>query len=129
MAQAIDGSDWSDWSSSDGGDARSRPIVKATPTVVIHRYHDHSQDPPAVTNSSVVGQQPNDPCRRRGAAKQFPSKLYEMLSRAHEEGFESVVSWQPHGRCFIVRRPDCFASTIMPRYVHSFFGTGATVLE
>jgi hypothetical protein len=39
-----------------------------------------------------------------------------MLSSVEEDGFASVVSWQPHGRCFIVHKPKQFVDEVMPRY-------------
>ena len=38
----------------------------------------------------------------------FPIRLYEMLSCAELDGFADIVSWQPHGRCFVVHKPEEF---------------------
>ena len=46
-------------------------------------YQDHKDDP--VVSYEVTP--------HRGATRQFPTKLYEMLSQASKEGFDDVVSW------------------------------------
>jgi hypothetical protein len=57
---------------------------------------------------------------RGGVVVPFPVKLYNMLKGVEQEGLEHIVSWQPHGRCFIVHQPKEFVEEIMPRYVHCF---------
>jgi hypothetical protein len=47
---------------------------------------------------------------------QFPWKLHEMLAVAKQEGKESIVSWQPHGRAFRVHNRELFSTMIMPRF-------------
>eukprot|EP00549_Striatella_unipunctata_P013132 CAMPEP_0118710168 /NCGR_PEP_ID=MMETSP0800-20121206/23181_1 /TAXON_ID=210618 ORGANISM="Striatella unipunctata, Strain CCMP2910" /NCGR_SAMPLE_ID=MMETSP0800 /ASSEMBLY_ACC=CAM_ASM_000638 /LENGTH=217 /DNA_ID=CAMNT_0006614219 /DNA_START=104 /DNA_END=757 /DNA_ORIENTATION=+ len=54
--------------------------------------------------------------KRRGVTVPFPMILYYMLMHVSKEGFEEVVSWQPHGRCFVVHKPRKFAEEILPRY-------------
>ena len=39
-----------------------------------------------------------------------------MLERIANNGYQDVVSWQPHGKAFRVHHPEVFASEIMPRY-------------
>lgn len=38
-----------------------------------------------------------------------------MLERVEKEGFGHVVSWQPHGRCFVVHNTELFKE-LLPRY-------------
>jgi hypothetical protein len=52
---------------------------------------------------------------RGGVTVAFPEKLHQMLSQIEEEGLSHVVSWQPHGRCFLVHRKRDFIDDIMPR--------------
>ena len=40
----------------------------------------------------------------------FPVKLYEMLETADE----SIVSWQPKGRCFMIRDEARFVEEVLP---------------
>jgi hypothetical protein len=39
-----------------------------------------------------------------------------MLQAAKQEGLEHIVSWQPHGRAFMVRNPSEFVEKILPRF-------------
>jgi len=54
---------------------------------------------------------------RGGVVVPFPVKLYSMLEGVEQEGLDYIVSWQPHGRCFIVHRSKEFVEDVMPRYV------------
>ena len=118
---------------------------------VEHNYHDHAHDPvemePATIgeeefdsapstkkndskiscndgSNAVTGGSGNKKRRghRGGVAVPFPEKLHFMLSRMDREGNNDIVTWQPHGRCFIVRKPTEFVEKIMPRYVVTTFG-------
>lgn len=50
---------------------------------------------------------------RGGVAKPFPVKLHQLLERKE---LCEIISWQPHGRCFILRKPKEFLEIVMPRY-------------
>jgi hypothetical protein len=39
-----------------------------------------------------------------------------MLDTIEQDGYGEVVSWQPHGRAFLVRKPTEFVSLVMPKY-------------
>jgi hypothetical protein len=45
----------------------------------------------------------------------FPEILHHMLHQVSVEGQEHIVSWQPHGRCFIVKKKKEFVEQIIPR--------------
>ena len=32
----------------------------------------------------------------------FPERLHFVLEQAESEGYEDLISWQPHGRAFVV---------------------------
>lgn len=89
--------------------------VSAVPTmihqgshiIVQHNYHDHSHD-----NRS--GYQEEHPARG-GVTTPFPLKLHEMLQNVEADGYGHVVSWQPHGRCFVVHKPKEFVE-LLPTY-------------
>eukprot|EP00977_Amphora_coffeiformis_P021309 scaffold9178_cov176-Amphora_coffeaeformis.AAC.5 len=53
---------------------------------------------------------------RGGVQTPFPNRLFDMLDTCHNEGLESIVSWQPHGRSFIVHKPTQFETKILPRF-------------
>ena len=80
--------------------------------VVKHNYHDHSHD----TSNSVEDEIPKRKGPRGGVTVPFPVKLHLMLSRVEEEDLGHIVSWQPHGRCFLVHKPKEFVDEIMPTY-------------
>ena len=46
----------------------------------------------------------------------FPSQLHHMLDDAERRGFDDIVSWQPHGRCFVVHKVKEFVEQILPNY-------------
>ena len=50
-----------------------------------------------------------------GVPVQFPERLYRMLMEVGENEQEEIVSWQPHGRCFIVHQPQKFLQEIIPK--------------
>jgi hypothetical protein len=100
---------------------------------VEHNYHDHSHDPIVLVGdaSPAAEEEEEAPIANRSSSKikqsrrghrggvstPFPEKLHEMLTAIDEDGGEdtNVVSWQPHGRCFIVRDPKAFVEDVMPQ--------------
>lgn len=76
--------------------------------IVEHHYHDHAHDP----YERYQGEQ--HPAKG-GVTIPFPIKLHAMLVGVKREGLEDVCSWQPHGRCFVVRKPQEFVE-LLPRY-------------
>eukprot|EP00562_Extubocellulus_spinifer_P000962 CAMPEP_0178481256 /NCGR_PEP_ID=MMETSP0696-20121128/6117_1 /TAXON_ID=265572 /ORGANISM="Extubocellulus spinifer, Strain CCMP396" /LENGTH=395 /DNA_ID=CAMNT_0020108721 /DNA_START=376 /DNA_END=1563 /DNA_ORIENTATION=- len=54
--------------------------------------------------------------RAKISSRHFPLQLHDMLNDSEDKGFEDIVSWQPHGRCFVVHRPKDFVEHIMPVY-------------
>jgi len=50
---------------------------------------------------------------RVGVKDPFPTKLHSLLE---ENLFEDIISWQPHGRCFVVHKPDRFVKEVIPKY-------------
>ena len=46
----------------------------------------------------------------------FPDKLHEMLAQeSSDDPASAIVSWLPHGRAFIVRKPKEFTTQVMPK--------------
>lgn len=87
-------------------------------TYVDHNYQDNYNDPlfrPGVGqgDTTVDGAKRRGP--RGGVVIPFPERLNSMLGEAEAEGFEEIVSWQPHGRCFIVHQPKKFVEEVMPK--------------
>ena len=54
-----------------------------------------------------------------GVSQPFPEKLHEMLTTVEQTNEKDIVTWLPHGRAFIVRKPKEFTDYIMPKYVLS----------
>jgi hypothetical protein len=54
----------------------------------------------------------------------FPWKLHGMLEAAEINGFSDIVSWEPDGVSFKVRKSDEFVTKIMPLYFdHTKYGS------
>jgi hypothetical protein len=84
---------------------------------VPHVYRDYSNVP---DSTGYVRK------KTGGVTQPFPEKLHEMLER---EPDPNIVSWLPHGRAFLVRRPKEFTSHVMPKYVkRETLGTCAALL-
>jgi hypothetical protein len=87
---------------------------------VVHNYHDHSMDPDEsdeevdqlamASEDSDAGQR-----RRGGVAVAFPIKLHAVLNQVEADGLGNIISWQPHGRCFVIHKPKEFVDYVMPR--------------
>lgn len=83
---------------------------------VEHNYHDHLHDPIVEDTTDEVTGANKRRAHRGGVAVPFPEKLHYMLSQVDGEGVSHIVSWQPHGRCFIVHKPQQFVQEVMPRF-------------
>ena len=52
----------------------------------------------------------------------FPSRLHEMLDTIDDDSSGTAnsakfVSWQPHGKCFLIKNKEEFIAKVLPRYV------------
>jgi hypothetical protein len=81
---------------------------------VQHNYHDHSLD--VEENTEPEPLEVEDEKRRAVVSTSFPLKLHEMLDQIEADGLAGVISWQPHGRAFLVHKPAEFVKTVMPKY-------------
>jgi hypothetical protein len=68
-------------------------------------YRDFSKTPHNNTSTS-------NKCKG-GVKLPFPQKLYSLLSLNPDP---SIISWQPHGRAFVVHEPEKFIEKIMPAH-------------
>lgn len=93
-----------------GGSIKSAPKPKRAPVIAQHHYNDHANDVPSKSGDSESLAE-----ARASINAPFPLRLYDMLESACDGGFSDVVSWQPHGRSFIVHKPDKFKE-LLPRY-------------
>jgi hypothetical protein len=68
--------------------------------VDLHHMEEHTQELPSMSNHS--GEQ------------NFPVKLHYMLNELEKDGMDDIVSWQPHGRCFLVHKQQQFVEQVLP---------------
>lgn len=47
----------------------------------------------------------------------FPAKWHHLLSEMERTGLSDIASWAPHGRCFVVHKPNVFVDQILRLYV------------
>ena len=98
------------------GSRKAERAKKSKRTYVKHNYVDHYFDPfydPIEQENEREEGSRRGP--RGGVVEPFPGRLYNMLQDAEASEFDGVVSWQPHGRCFIVHDPKPFVKEIMPQ--------------
>ena len=69
-------------------------------------YANETEDPSLAEAVDGKGGANND--------QNFPVRLHFMLGDMEADGLDHIVSWQPHGRCFIVHKPNDFAEKILP---------------
>ena len=74
---------------------------------VQHNYHDMSAV--TETENTTNMHQHHDT---------FPYKLYQMLDIITKENSDltQIISWQPHGRAFVIHKPKAFVDEVLPRF-------------
>jgi len=79
---------------------------------VVHNYHDHALDP--VSDPEHDAEEAHHR-RRGGVSVAFPLKLHAVLDQVEADGLAHVISWQEHGRCFLIHQPKEFVEHVMPK--------------
>lgn len=79
-----------------------------------HDYHDNSMEMP---NRDEWDKQIRNCERRSGVLSGFPQKLYHILRVVQADGYDSIISWLPHGRAFRIHKQHEFENTVLPRYL------------
>ena len=80
---------------------------------VQHNYHDHAAERAGAGDSL---QAVASPVRQRGGVTTpFPIRLHQVLDKVENDGLDDIISWQPHGRCFVIHQPKQFVQYVMPR--------------
>lgn len=79
---------------------------------VHHDYHDHALD----HDTSDDTEEDEASKRRGGVSVSFPLKLHAVLDQVEMDGHAHIISWQPHGRCFVIHKPKEFVNHVMPHY-------------
>jgi len=62
-------------------------------------------------NANHVGPSPQSP------SENFPVKLHYILSEMEKDGMQHIMSWQTHGRCFLVHDQKYLEKNVLPMYV------------
>ena len=75
-----------------------------------HDYRDYAQVQPSQVDLD------NIKATRGGVHNPFPTVLHSMLEQAEEKGFANIVSWQTHGRAFLIHEPKVFVKDVLPKY-------------
>lgn len=94
---------------------KTGPRPKHPHIITQHNYHDHSTDPVKDNEHLESTHDKNGHSKQHHHMMAFPLKLYDMLERVEAEGSQSVVSWQSHGRCFVVHDVAQFKQ-LLPNY-------------
>lgn len=77
---------------------------------VVHNYHDHANDP----DGDYIAM--HEIMRKSGGSfvdQPFPVRLHYMLNEIEKDGLGHIVSWQPHGRCFVVHDQKAFTGQVL----------------
>jgi hypothetical protein len=72
---------------------------------VVHTYHDHANEIKTVAGNTGES---------NSGEESFPYKLHYMLTELEKDGMDDIVSWQPHGRCFLVHKQKAFVEKVLP---------------
>jgi hypothetical protein len=83
---------------------------------VVHNYHDYAKE--AEKSEESMGdlqhtEEHTQSSMNRGE-QNFPVKLHYMLNELEKDGMDDIVSWQPHGRCFLVHKQQQFVEQVLP---------------
>jgi hypothetical protein len=78
---------------------------------VVHNYHDHSHDSDTYDHDDMDDMNVR---RRGGVSVAFPLKLHAVLDQVEADGLGHVLSWQSHGRAFLIHKPKEFVEHVMP---------------
>ena len=82
-----------------------------------HHYVDHANDAaiPRAENAAVMsGHNAIAATYAHSSDRTFPVTLHFMLNELKSDGLDHIISWQPHGRCFVVHKQTQFVENILP---------------
>ncbi len=101
----------------DGARAKRKPKSPSPPShryesSTEHKYHDYAN----VTELPMQLASQSENRGLGGVCNPFPVVLYTLLSEASLFGFSDIISWQPHGRSFLIHRSKEFVRDIVPKY-------------
>ena len=81
---------------------------------VVHNCHDYANEVEKVEDlqHQQMEEHTQSSNMNRGE-RNFPVMLHYMLDELVKDGFDDVVSWQPHGRCFLVHKQQQFVEQVL----------------
>lgn len=77
-------------------------------------YRDYAGAQEAAANSDVTVSSAATATASANANANFPEKLHYVLSEMEKDGLQSIASWQPHGRSFVVHDVKRFEKEVLP---------------
>ena len=79
---------------------------------VKHDYHDYARvvEVPSQVEMEIAAKASG------GVNNPFPTILHKMLSESEVMRFSHLISWQSHGRSFLIHKPSDFVREVVPRY-------------
>jgi hypothetical protein len=87
---------------------------------VVHNYHDYAHEVEKVEERAEdlrhqhMEEHTQSSNMSNGGDQNFPVKLHYMLNELEKDGMDDIVSWQPHGRCFLVHKQQQFVEQVLP---------------
>jgi hypothetical protein len=82
---------------------------------VVHNYHDYANEVEKAAERAEDPQRYTDEFTQTNLGEvNFPVKLHCMLTEPDIDGMDEIVSWQPHGRCFLVHKQPQFVEKVLP---------------
>jgi hypothetical protein len=72
-----------------------------------HGYNDYANEAEKVLETSGADD-------LNHGEDNFPVKLHYMIKELETDGMADIVSWQPHGRCFLVHKQLHFVEKVLP---------------
>jgi hypothetical protein len=80
-----------------------------SPSVIVDTamYRDYAELPTATSASGSAVDTKNN--------GSFPPKLHYVLKEMENDGLSHIASWAPHGRCFMIHKPDLFVEQVLKK--------------
>jgi hypothetical protein len=80
---------------------------------VLHNYHDYANEVEKVKDLHHQQMEELPQSAMNRGERNFPVMLHYMLDELVKDGFDDIVSWQPHGRCFLVHKQQLFVEQVL----------------
>jgi HSF-type DNA-binding len=91
-------------------------FCQAEDQIIFSSSHSKDEQQNLCERMDALRDSSQNPIRKTAREVSFPVKLFEMLDLAEKDGLSHIISWQPHGRCFVMRTPSQIENVLM-RYM------------